>query len=289
MTRDPPHSAENHPIPRRRSRHTSAWAIGLSASALAHLVLLILYGGLAGPPGFSVSPGGEGVSELQGLELLNLVAAAEEELERPEEPEVEPERQPIPVEARTTAPEGEEDEGGGEGAAEEDAGPLGPTAAERLRVRVDGDPRLFAPMVAEEFGAVSMQRFLESDLAWRLGLWADSAAMEAARQRRSLDWTWTDGDGGRWGVSPEGIHLGSITLPLPTFAPAYGAARERAFIDQEVARGTAQNLIWETLEERAEAIRRRRDAAREEERRTPPTQVGPRRAQPDTTSVPRRR
>ncbi|UCC24572.1 MAG: hypothetical protein JSU98_12635 [Gemmatimonadales bacterium] len=293
MTSPPPAPAEPLRIPHRRSRHRAAWVLGLSASAVVHLVLLVLYGGVSGPPGFSVSPGGEGASELQGLELLNLVAALEEELDRPEEPEEEPEPQAIPVEPRAVAPAREAEPGEGLGVPEAEVGPLGPTAADRLRVRVEADPRLFAPLASEDFGAVSMQRFLESDLAWRLGLWADSAAMEAARQRRSLDWTWADDSGGRWGVSPEGIHLGSITLPLPSFAPAYGAARERAYIDEEVARGTSQILIWETLEERAEAIRRRRDAERAEERaegrETRPTRVGPRRIRPDTTSVPRLR
>ncbi|HSG49841.1 MAG TPA: hypothetical protein VLA43_18605, partial [Longimicrobiales bacterium] len=222
--------------------------MGLGTSVVVHLVILVLYGGLAGPPTVSVSPSGEGASELQGLELLNLVARAEDELDRPDDPDTE--RQAIPVLPTTPA---QQDPRGQPGARdrelEEDPGPLGPTAAERLRVRV-GDERLWAPLASGELGELTMQQFLESDLAWRLGLWQDSAAMEEARQRRSLDWTWTDEEGGRWGVSPEGIHLGSVTLPLPAFAPAYGAARERAFIDAEVARGTAQAFVWETLQER---------------------------------------
>jgi len=252
-------------------------------SLAAHLVFLLLYGGVAGPPAVTVSPGGEGVSELQGLELLNLLALADAQQDRPEDPEEETERAPIPVAPAAPVRGEPSGERGRVQVEEEEFGPLGPTAADRLRVRT-GDRRLWSPLAAEEISELTMQQFLESDLAWRLGLWQDSAAMEDARRRRSLDWTWSDDSGGRWGVSPEGIHLGSVTLPLPTFAPAYGAARDRAFIDSELARGTAQVLIWETLEERAEAIRRRRDAEREEEARQR-AQAGPRRTRPDTTRI----
>lgn len=282
MTAAPPESPGEDSRPSRRPRHRRAWTVGLSVSVGVHLLLLVLYSGVSGPPTVSVAPSGEGSTELQGLELLNLVAQVEEELERPEEPEEEEtERQPIPVQPRPAAPSDQPSQGGIPGAGQDEE--LGPTAAERLRVPLRTDRRLWAPMASEEFGSVSMQRFLESDLAWRLGLWNDSVAMEAARQREGLDWTYTDGEGGRWGISPEGIHLGDVTLPLPTFAPAYGAARERAFIDQELARGAASSLIWESLQERAEAIRERRDREREEERSNP-TRLGPRRARPDTTS-----
>ena len=259
---------------RPRPRQRGPWAVGLGVSVAVHLVLLLMYGGVAGPPTVSVSPTGEGISEIQGMELLNLVARAEDEPDRPDDPDTE--RQAVPV--LPTTPSQREAEGRpGEAAPERapDPGPLGPTAADRLRVRV-GDERLWAPLASDELGELTMQQFLESDLAWRLGLWQDSAAMELARQRRSLDWTWTDDEGGRWGVSPEGIHLGSVTLPLP------------AFIDAEVARGTAQGLVWETLQDRAEAMRRRRDAEREEAAREA-AQAGPRRTRPDTTGVRRDR
>lgn len=279
--RSPLPDAAGPPLLRPRSRHRGAWTVGLGASVVVHLVLLVLYGGVAGPPTVSVAPSGDGPSELQGLELLNLVARSEDEPERPTEPDQD--RVPVPVVPVAPGVRPPTQEPGSGRRAPEEEGPLGPTAAERLRVRV-GDERLWAPLAARDLGELTMQQFLESDLAWRLGLWQDSAAMEEARQRRSLDWTWTDDEGGRWGVSPEGIHLGSVTLPLPVFAPAYGAARERAFIDAEVARGTAQGLVLETLEERAEAMRRRRDAEREEEARER-AQAGPRRTRPDTTGV----
>lgn len=281
----PPRDSDPAPhLPERiRPRHRVAWILGGGASVAAHLLFLLFYGGVAGPPTLSVAPTGEGPSGLQGLELLNLIAQAEDDPDRPDDPDEEAERIPLP--AAPVGPVDREVPGdpGLETGGAPDEAPLGPTAADRLQVRV-GDERLWSPLAADEISEITMQQFLESDLAWRLGLWQDSAAMEDARQRRSTDWTWTDDDGGRWGVSPEGIHLGSVTLPLPTFAPAYGAARERAFIDQELARGTAQVLIWETLESRAEAIRRRRDAQREAEARER-ARAGPRRTLPDTSGI----
>lgn len=284
MASPPPAPDPAPSIPERtRPRHRGAWLAGGSVSVAAHLFFLFFYGGVAGPPAVSVAPAGEGPSGLQGLELLNLVAQAEDDPNRPDDPDEETELIPMPVApVAPTEREGAAEAGAG-ATTERETGPLGPTAADRLQVRV-GDRRLWAPLAAEEISEITMQQFLESDLAWRLGLWQDSAAMEDARRRRSLDWTWTDDSGGRWGVSPEGVHLGSVTLPLPTFAPSYGAARERAFIDQELARGTAQVLIWETLEERAEAIRRRRDAERQEEARER-ARAGPRRTLPDTSGI----
>lgn len=281
----PPRDSEPAPhfLERTRPRHRGAWILGAGASVAVHVLFLLFYGGVAGPPTVSVAPTGEGPSGLQGLELLNLIARAEDDPDRPEDPEEESDRIPLPVAPAVPSEQEAPGDPGLETRDPPDEGPLGPTAAERLQVRA-GDERLWAPLAAEEISEITMQQFLESDLAWRLGLWQDSAAMEEARRRRSTDWTWTDDEGGRWGVSPEGIHLGSVTLPLPTFAPAYGAARERAFIDQELARGTAQVLIWETLESRAEAIRRRRDAEREEEARER-ARAGPRRSLPDTSGI----
>jgi hypothetical protein len=125
------------------------------------------------------------------------------------------------------------------------------------------------------------------DLAFRLGFLNDSIAAEAERAAGATDWTYTDDEGNRWGISPGKIHLGSVTLPLPfSFAGntgTYEERQDREYIDAELARGAAAAAVWATIRERAEAIRERRDREREEARTRDITRRGPRRAVPDTT------
>lgn len=281
-TPDP--APEHAAFPRgRRPRHSRAWTVGMSVSVLGHLLFLLLYGGVAGPPAVTVSPGGEGASELTGIELLNLIARSED-LDRPEEPEEESERDPVPVAPRAAPASRDPASGAERGAGTVEPGPVGPAAAERLRVRL-ADARLWAPLASEEMAQLTLQQFLESDLAWRIGLWRDSAAAAAEAERRLTDWTYTDDEGNRWGVSPGKLHLGSITLPLPFgFGAPPGDAREREFINAELARGATSAMIHQTLRERADAIRRRRDREREEAREAA-SRAGPRRVRPDTTRV----
>ncbi|MDT8341074.1 MAG: hypothetical protein RQ751_06135, partial [Longimicrobiales bacterium] len=252
---------------------------------------LLLYGGVAAPPFLRFERAGDdGPTELQGLELLNLVSEDEDAPDRPQDPPREVvERQPVPVETRADAPPAAAEEPEpGRPVQPEDAAPAGVAAAERLRVRI-GDERLWAPLTSEELAEVTIRQFLESDLAWRLGLWQDSMALAGEREARATDWTYTDEDGNRWGVSPGKLHLGSITLPLPFnfgINPGrYEDAQERAYLDAEIRRGTVGAEVRATWKERAEAIRKRRNAEREEAAREA-ARAGPRRSRPDTTRAP---
>ena len=166
-------------------------------------------------------------------------------------------------------------------------------AAERLRVRTDGDVRLFAPLADEALGQLSPEQILAAELAWRLGGINDSIAAMEQRRADATDWTYTDEEGNRWGISPGKIHLGSITLPLPfSFGinpGRYEDAQEQAWLDAELSRGAASALVWESLQDRARAIRERRDRERAEERERSVRNRGPRRALPDTSGVRRNR
>ena len=42
----------------------------------------------------------------------------------------------------------------------------------------------------------------------------DSIAAAEEREREASDWTTSDEDGGRWGISPDRVHLGGLTLKL---------------------------------------------------------------------------
>jgi hypothetical protein len=75
----------------------------------------------------------------------------------------------------------------------------------------------------------SAEEVVRERVAAQLNAYNDSVAADAAARARATDWTVTDADGGRWGVSPGAIHLGSITLPLPfTFSTPPGRREEVA-------------------------------------------------------------
>jgi hypothetical protein len=103
-------------------------------------------------------------------------------------------------------------------------------------------------------------------LAGRIDAYNDSVALAAAEAARAVDWTRTDADGGRWGVSPEGIHLGDITIPVPINFSAgpgkrdevAGRVRDWGEIQSQGARVEGK----ETFEERVRAIRERKERER---------------------------
>jgi hypothetical protein len=100
-------------------------------------------------------------------------------------------------------------------------------------------------------------------LLWTILDMNDSAAVAAARS--AIDWTFTDEDGGRWGVSQGGIHLGDITIPFPfSFGAAPGSeAARRAWMDAEIDRAAGSAAARENLDERIRAIRERLDRLRQ--------------------------
>ena len=138
----------------------------------------------------------------------------------------------------------------------------GGSAADRLRQRVT-DPRLWgAPAIGSPLPRtqvdIARERVAESIRALN-----DSIAGEDAARKRASDWTVKGEDGKRWGISPQGIHLGGITLPAPSFTPAMGSdAAKRASKDGEIASQADRARIRDTFKDRAKAIRERKDRER---------------------------
>ncbi len=245
-----------------RPSHGKVLWVSLGISALLHFLALILYSSLLiqlpsvtffqGPSGQLISP--------DGTELVNIRELPDDpDLEvLPPEEEPEPEVSQPPIEGAT--PGGEEAPSGG---AQMEGVPA-PTAAERLRPRA-GDLRLWAPVDPEIIRLTEME-IMRLLLLAELEDAADSMALAEELARRAMDWTHTDEDGKRWGVSPGKIHLGDITLPMPFGFGASPWAREqsgnRVWAWDDIERGAARKGVQDVWKERAEAIRRRRDAER---------------------------
>lgn len=107
-------------------------------------------------------------------------------------------------------------------------------------------------------------------LAGMLRDWNDSVAVAAALSERAMDWTYTDDEGRRWGLSPGRLHLGDYAIPLPfTFGTPPGLrdrADQQRWINEDLARGAASQMMRDTWAERAREIRRRMDEERARER-----------------------
>lgn len=142
--------------------------------------------------------------------------------------------------------------------------PTGRRAADVLRVR-SSDTRLWREALPEAFELTEAQR-MELQLAGKIEEWADSVALALAAEYALTDWTRTDAQGRRWGVSPGQLHLGDITIPLPFYFRGNAWQREQAmrtaWEDQDIRNGANAQALRSSWTERAEAIRRRRDRDR---------------------------
>ena len=248
-------------LPREHGRvHRRAFTVGIGASAALHVVVIVFYSvvmtqwsppeTVLGVDSPSQSSSDMRVVRVVEIELPDLTAEPPEELPEAEEVNLEftdaglPDPDPVEL--------GEP--------------PGGRRAADVLRVR-SSDTRLWREAAPEAFELTDAE-FMELQLAGRLEEWSDSVALALAAEYALTDWTTTDGQGRRWGISPGQLHLGDITLPLPFYFSGNSIQREqaarRAWEDQDILNGTNSQALRSSWRERAEAIRRRRDRSRDE-------------------------
>jgi hypothetical protein len=234
----------------------------MAVSAMVHFLAVAVYPSfLVQVPVFSPPPSASGQPQRpEGTELVNLETLPEQaDLEAP----LPEEREEEPAVEQPTAPGAAAEEAvAGEGEAA--PGAPTPTAAERLRPRA-GDLRLWAP-VDPELTRPSREELMRLFLSAELEDLADSLALAEELARKVTDWTYTDDEGKKWGVSPGKLHLGDITLPLPFGFGNSAWVREqngdRIWAWDDIERGAAAKGVRDTWKERAEAIRKRRDAER---------------------------
>ena len=256
------------------------FVVGLAVSTVVHLLFVALYPffGAAVRDGRLPAFFPEAV-EPSGTQVIQLVELAETEAGDPDTP-VET-VQPDTPEADASVPDFSEDPS---------------RFPERYRSTADrlraggGDPRLWGsvdPALLEP----TPDDVLRLRMLTALESMNDSALAELERQARFTDWTYTDDDGNRWGVSPGRLHLGKVSIPMPFgFGPPpdyNGDRAARAFMLQDIDRAASTRAVRETWRERIEAMRERRERRRAaEEAEGDPAR---RTVRPDTTGVPRNR
>lgn len=139
------------------------------------------------------------------------------------------------------------------------------SVAERISPRMS-DPRLFDRPALPDEPPVHRDEIVRRRIATSIDAWNDSVRLAEQAAAKAVDWTVKDGEGGRWGVSPEGIHLGSFTLPIPVrFSTPLGrregaAAAQQNWSDIQLQRGRA--AAQEDIKDRIKAIRARKEAER---------------------------
>ena len=234
--------------------------VGIGISVAVHAALLLSYAWLARMPETRaiMVPVPPIPVEATGIEVLRIVEVAAADLGDPLEPEpiAEVEEPEVAVEA----PELIDDR-------EVFIAERQRSAAERLRLNA-GDPRLWAS-IAPELLEASDEDLLQARLAILIAEGNDSVRAEAEAFARSLDWTYTDDDGKRWGLSPGMIHLGDVAIPLPFgFGAPYdynGDRAEMAFRFNDIQRAAGTLAARQSWRQRAEVMRKRREERRAEE------------------------
>ncbi len=258
-SRSPPGSLPQSISPQHRERR--ARDTGLIVSALLHLLLVALYPLLSsdvevrGPPDdpTAFSPLVEGMEIIEIVELPETSEPAPEAI-AVEQQEAAPSPAIVEVDAATGA-----DETPDEAELEDEL-----TIVQRLQPRMI-DPRLWAPVDRLYSDLTDQERALLL-LRGMIQSWNDSMAVAEALSDRATDWTYTDDEGRRWGLSPGRLHLGDFSIPLPFYFQVPPGRRDefaqRQLIRDDLARGAATAIIRETWAERARAIRERLEAER---------------------------
>jgi hypothetical protein len=249
-----------------KRRYRRAFWTGLGISALAHGAFFLWTAGQVrfGASRFDSLP--PPIAPPQGMQVIEVRPPSPEESETSEEQ--------LLIQLRVAEPERRV-------AAEAPAGrPLPPappaargeegrglTNAEKLRPRV-GDEKLWRERAPEEMPEFLLDRWARAEglIRSRLAQMLDSLNLTEEQRRKAVEWL--TGEDDEWGVTPDGIRLGGVTIPMnvgallaeegPRGRESRQLARDRALIDQQDLRQDVE----ETLEERNRAMEERRDAER---------------------------
>jgi hypothetical protein len=242
-----------------REEHVMPLAMALAV--VVHIAAFVLFR-------FETSAGGTALSPRvtqtpEGMRVVQIIEVAEDTPgpPRPEPPD-ENARGPATPPIRAEPPAA--------GRSEERADP-GRTITDRISPIV-GDARLFAEQGAAMPEPTNAEAIARARLLARIDDFNNANAAADAAAAAALDWTYTDGEGKKWGFSPGKILMGGLTLPLPIgFSVPPGrrdelAEKNRRFgeIQDQRARETGR----QSFDERVKAIRERTDAKRDSTKRS---------------------
>lgn len=269
----PPPPAAPLPLPRRNLDRLYRQVLlgSLLASVLLHLLILLVsptFIRVGVPPGETDTPFDP--SATRGLRMLELpgtrrvldVPVAEQPIRTAlPSPSRQPNDRPVPERPLR------EPATSGQARSPASVDGVG-TAPARAPLRPGfSDPRLYvAPREIPPPPEPSDHERYMAHLQGRLDAYNDSIGADAERARRATDWTVTDKNGDRWGVSPGKVHLGGVTLPVPVQLGGSGeqrrAADEEKRTREEIRRGEETREQREAMKERTRATRERKDAER---------------------------
>ena len=261
---------ESRPPPRRpphaRAPYERVLGRSIAISILVHLLLLLLSPlviEIGIPPGAAVVT--EDTPEPFGLEMIVAIPSAD----APEIPLAEAPR-PEPV----VPPRPRVDQPAATVPSDVDVPPSPVPGDQTTRSARDAlrpgfrDPRLYVtPKQFPELEKTEHERYMEH-LQARIDAVNDSMMIASNRERRTSDWTVTDGAGNRWGLSPDGLHLGGLTIPRELL-PLPGATGDNASIQAEREQQRQRDEIRRQEEDRQrrETQDDRIDATRQDEER----------------------
>lgn len=247
----------------RRRDYRNAVRIGLAISFVAHvLVVFVLARGLSLDPASFRSPPRRTI-ELQGLPVVQVGEVLPAFESDPEAISLPPEEEPEPEPER---PDGETPGGPpfvpspGRG----QVGPPGLTNAEKLQPH-EGDERLWYDLEGQpipEYLDGNAYAAYEGELRARLSLMLDSLSLSEEQRRRAVEWL-TGDEGHEWGVTPDGIYIAGVLIPLSLgqlFAeegPKGRESRQRLRDLQDIQMQDLQGEAERIRKERAQAMRDR--------------------------------
>ncbi|MFQ5530176.1 MAG: hypothetical protein ACE5FP_07475 [Gemmatimonadota bacterium] len=257
-------------VKERRRYYGRALRVGLVISAVVHVfVIFVLARALSLDPASFRSPPTRPLLELQGLPVVQVDEVLPADAADPEAVRLPPEEEP--------EPEVEDDEPAAETPDRAAVVPVrgrvpdGPprlTNAEKLQPR-EGDERLwddFEDQPIPEYLAANPYASYEGEIRARLAVMLDSLSLSEEQRRRAMEWLSGD-EGHEWGVSPDGIHIDGMVIPinLQQLLQEEGpAGRERRQELRDLRDIQLQDLLQEAEHIRRERAREMRERTKQE-------------------------
>lgn len=204
-------------VAERRRGYQRALRASLGISFIVHLfVILVLGRALSLDPASYRSVQDTRLVQVQGLPVVQVDEIVPADEPDPEAVRLLPEEEPEP-EVDEDDPESVTPDGAAVVPAPRREPTGGPrlTNAEKLQPR-EGDERLwddFGDQPIPEYLASNPYAEYEGEIRARLSVMLDSLALSEDQRRRAMEWL--SGDPGQeWGVSPDGIHIAGIVIPV---------------------------------------------------------------------------